>query len=189
MENLPASNQRRHRSRAVLAEVKRKLETDAGSPLLKGSGSQSLSPKRQKRLPIPTLREMAKSASPVKVPNTVSFDATKIVEPDKVHHDNGMEPALNPHKGPVQVTTISSLLTVQHPLDCKKIEQLVSAYEQHPVLFYSTVTLTQLSKYAFAYKHRHKHNLCVYDRHKVTWADSDKGKAWAKKGKVRVYLS
>ena len=119
-------------SRADLAEVKRKLDTDAGSPLLKGSGLQNPSPKKVKRLPISTIREIAKlAASPEKVnKNTVSLDATDQVEPYKVYHSNGMEPALDPHKGPVQVTTIISLPTVQHPLDCKKIEQLVSAYEQ-----------------------------------------------------------
>ena len=61
----------------------------------------------------------------------MSLDTTEVVEPHKVNHENGMEPALNPHKGPVQVTTISSLTTVQHPLDCRKIEQLASQYEQH----------------------------------------------------------
>ena len=85
-----------------------------------------------KRLPITTIREIAKlTASPEKnTTKTVSLDATEIVEPLKVHHENGMEPALDPHKGPVQVTTISSLTTIQHPLDCRKIEQLASQYEQ-----------------------------------------------------------
>ena len=103
MENVPISNKARRQPRADLAEVKRKLDTDAGSPLLKGSGSQNPSPKKVKRLPISTIREIAKlAASPDKVNNnTVSLDTTNTVEPDKVDHENGMEPALDPHKGPV----------------------------------------------------------------------------------------
>ena len=40
----------RRKSRVVLAEVKRRLETDADSPLQKERGSQSPSPKKAKRL-------------------------------------------------------------------------------------------------------------------------------------------
>ena len=132
MENRPISNKTKRQSWADLAEVKRKLDTEAGgSPLWKGSGLINPSPKRSKTLPISAIREISKSTnSPEKLAKTtVSLDATKEVEPYTVIHDNGMEPALDPHKGPVQVTNISSLTTILHPLDCRKIEQLASQYE------------------------------------------------------------
>ena len=58
----------------------------------------------------------------------MSLDVTNDEETHKVPH--GTEPALDPHKGPVQVTTINLLSTIQHPVDFRKIEQLVSNYEQ-----------------------------------------------------------
>ena len=136
MENLPVSNKTKRQSRTDLADVKRKLDTEAGgSPLWKGSGLINSSPKRSKRLPITAIREIAKlTASPEKVTTkTVSLGAIHPVEPtlQGEGHEDGMEPVMDPHKGPVQVTTISSLPTVAHPLDCRKIEQLVSQYEQH----------------------------------------------------------
>ena len=87
------SNKTRRQSKADLAEVKRKLDTEVeGSPLRKGSGLQNPSPKRLKRLPIATIREIGRLlTSPDKQPNPVSLDAIHLVEPDKVHHENGME--------------------------------------------------------------------------------------------------
>ena len=58
----------------------------------------------------------------------MSLDATNDEETHKVLH--GTEPALDPHKGPVQVTTTNLLSTIQHPVDFRKIVLLVSNYEQ-----------------------------------------------------------
>ena len=58
----------------------------------------------------------------------MSLDATNDEETHKVPH--GTDPALDSHKEPVQVTTINLLSIIQHPVDFRKVEQLVSNYEQ-----------------------------------------------------------
>ena len=132
MENKPVPNKTRKQSKTVLDKVKRTIDTEVAedSPFEEESVlADSSPPKKQKKLPISTILEIAKLInSPENLNKTVSLDATNDEETHKVPH--GTEPALDSHKGPVQVTTINLLSTIQHPVDFRKVEQLVSQYEQ-----------------------------------------------------------
>ena len=133
MENKAVTNKTRKQSRTELDKVMRKIDSEVpeDSPFEEESVlADSSHPKKQKKLPISTILEIAKMINfPEKIQKTtVSLDTTNDEETQKVPH--GTEPALDPHKGQVQVTTINLLSTIQHPVDSRKIEQLVSNYEQ-----------------------------------------------------------
>ena len=66
--------------------------------------------------------------------NQGSFDPTNHLEDtreesnlDSTVSDGASEPNL---KGAVQVTTVAHIPSIQHPVDLKKVEQLVQNYEQ-----------------------------------------------------------
>jgi len=120
--------------------VKRRLETEADHSL-EGDEPQTLpAPKKPKKSERQLLKTIVKMLSPGKEghdltdQNPGSFDPTINMEAPRdesnlalMASDGASGPNLN---GAVQVTTVAHIPSIQHPVELKKVEQLVQNYEQ-----------------------------------------------------------
>ena len=127
MENVNSS--RRKKSRADLASVKRKLDTEGDHSTEEESSKRpKKSERRLLQKTVKTLSPGGEGYDPVD-PSLGSVDPTISTEAPRdesslavVASDGASGP--NP-SGAVQVTTVAHIPSIQHPVELRKVEQLV----------------------------------------------------------------